>query len=203
MNESRHLDSWHLQWLQAKVVLPPDNRVSKPMIPRDYQLKPICAVATTSKTSPSHDSKFETTADQTTRYKGTTSILRNGNVSAMPRQIKSNDEHAHLKFHDCYRTGNTTTPHHQNEDTMIPRPPVLSLQHENVVITPRQIKSHDKTALTTPRQIKVDDKHATLKSHDRYQTGNTTPHQENEDTTIPCPPVPSLQHKKNDHAKAK
>ena len=70
-------------------VLPPDNMVSKPMIPRDYYLKPICAVATTSKTSPSHDSKFETTADQTTRYKGTTSILRNGNVSATPRQIKS------------------------------------------------------------------------------------------------------------------
>ena len=175
MNESRHLDSGNLQWPQAKGVLPPDNMVSKPMISRDYHLKPICAVATTSKTSPSHDSKFETTADQTTRYKRTTSILRNENVLTTPRQIKPDDEHATLKSHDRYRTGNTTPLHHQNEDTTIPRPPVPSLKHANVAITPRQINSHDKTASTTPRQIKQDDEHAPLKSHDRYRTGNSTP----------------------------
>ena len=161
MNESRHLDSGNLERPQAKGVLPPDDRVPKPMIPRDYHLKPICAVATTSKTSPSHDSKFETTVDQTTWYKGTTSILRNKNVSAMPRQIKLNDNNAHLKSHDCYQTGNTTTPHHQNEDTTIPRPPVPSLQHKNVAITPRQIKSHDETSPQT--------------HHDPYLTCNTTP----------------------------
>ena len=68
MDESAFSVSEYIQRTKVKGT-PPDNKVQKQMLPRDCRLKPICAGAITSKTTLSYDSKFETTADQTTRYK--------------------------------------------------------------------------------------------------------------------------------------
>ena len=80
MDESVFSVSEYIQRTKVKGT-PPDDKVQKLMLPRDCHLKPICAGATTSKTTLSYDSKFETTADQTTRYKETTSIQYNETVA--------------------------------------------------------------------------------------------------------------------------
>ena len=66
-----------------------DNTVSNYIPPRDCLSALMCHDGTTSKTILSYDSKFNTTADQTTKYKDTTTNLPYENVPTSPKQIKS------------------------------------------------------------------------------------------------------------------
>ena len=89
----------------------------------------VCQYGTTSKTLLSYDSKFDTTADQTSKYKESKTFLPHKNLMTLPKWIKSDNETPHQNYHDCYRTCNTTPPSYQKNNTMMSRPvPDLMVQ---------------------------------------------------------------------------
>ena len=122
MDESVFSVSEYIQQTKVKGT-PPDDKVQKLMLPRDCRLKPICAGETTSKTTPSYNSKFETTADQTKRYKEITSNRHNETVATQLNRINPDDKTSPPKKHDHGWTYNTKSPCNKNDDT-IPRPPI-------------------------------------------------------------------------------
>ena len=122
MDESVFFVSEPIQWMTAKGS-PLYDTVQNLMLPRDSYLKPMCAGSTTSKTTPSYNSKFKTTADQTTRYKEQQPNLHNESVATTNIQIKPDVEIPPPKYHDRDRTCNTTSPSNKIDDT-IPRPPI-------------------------------------------------------------------------------
>ena len=70
---------------KAKGVPPSDNTVSNDIPPRECPLTLKCHDGTISKTVLSYDSKFNTTADQATKYKDTTTNLQHKNVTTSPK----------------------------------------------------------------------------------------------------------------------
>ena len=129
MDESVFSVSEYIQRTKVKGT-PPNDKVQKLMLPRDCRLKPICAGATTSKTTLSYDSKFETTANQTTRYKERQSSLHNKTMTTTKIQIKPGNEISPPKYHDCDRTCNTTPP----SNKLMIRRPVQSHKKEDVIM---------------------------------------------------------------------
>ena len=115
MDKSVFSVSGYIQRTKVKVT-PPDNKVQKLMLPRDCSLKPICAGTTTSKTTLSYDSKFETTADQTKRYKEITSNQHNENVATKLKRINLDNETPPLKYHTM--VGRATPNHHAIKTTI-------------------------------------------------------------------------------------
>ena len=122
MEESVFFVSEYIQRITEKGS-PLYDKVQNLMLPRDSYLKPICAGSTTSKTTPSYDSKFETTADQTTRYKEQQPNFHNKTVATTKIQIKPDDEIPPPKYHDRDWTCNTTPLCNKIDDTPS-RPPV-------------------------------------------------------------------------------
>ena len=114
--ESVFFDSEYIQQMTAEGT-PLYDKAQNLMLPRDSYLKPMCAGSTTSKTTPSYDSKFDTTADQTTRYKEQQPNLHNESVVTTNIQIKPDDEIPPPKYHDRDRTCNTTSPSNKIDDT--------------------------------------------------------------------------------------
>ena len=84
----------------ATGVPPRNNMVSNNIPPRECHLALKCHDGTTSKTVPSYNSKFNTTADQTTKYKDTTTNLPHKNVTTSPKRIKSDNEKPLQNYHD-------------------------------------------------------------------------------------------------------
>ena len=116
LEESVFFDSEYIQHMTAEGT-PLYDKAQNLMLPRDSDLKLMCAGSTTSKTTPSYNSKFNTTADQTTRYKEQQSNLHNESVATTNIQIKPDDEIPPPKYHDRDRTCNTTSPSNKIDDT--------------------------------------------------------------------------------------
>ena len=110
--------------LQTKLTGIPssDNTVSNYIPPRDCLSALMCHDGTTSKTILSYDSKFNTTADQTTKYKDTTTNLPYENVPTSPKQIKSDNEKPLHNYHDRYRTSKNFPPPYQNDSATTSHP---------------------------------------------------------------------------------
>ena len=117
--------------LQTKLtgIPPSDNTVSNYIPPRECPSVLMCHDGTTSKTIHSYDSKFNTTADQTTKYKDTTTNLPHENVTTSPKQIKSDNEQPLQNYHDRYRTSNNFPPPYQNNSTTTSHPVLHERRH--------------------------------------------------------------------------
>ena len=65
--------------------VPPIDKMVNTIPPRECHLALKCVDGTTSKTSPSYDSKFDTTADQTSKYKESKTFLPHKNLMTLPK----------------------------------------------------------------------------------------------------------------------
>ena len=114
--ENERLTNGTVLHTKAKGV-PPIDKMVNTIPPRECHLTLKCVDGTTSKTSPSYNSKFNTTANQTRRWKENKTSLNHENVATTPGRIKSDDETADQTYYDPHLTCNITPPPQQHNDT--------------------------------------------------------------------------------------
>ena len=177
--ENERLTNGTVLHTKAKGV-PPIDKMVNTIPPRECHLTLKCVDGTTSKTSPSYDSKFNTTADQTRRWKENKTSLHHENVATTPGRIKSDDETADQTYYDPHLTCNITPPPQQHNDTTMSCP---------VPWKPRGFLQGLLTRLRSNEQNrKPPDPNTINYGLPRNRSGNTTIAPWNNDKKKPCSP---------------